>query len=228
MLNKETREVLKSLTGVSNAFILDNQTTITDEFKQIICSVNLEKLGEDFKEKIGISEMTNFLNAVNLIQDPEIGIKNRIINIKNDKSKIKYLSSDLKSMQETDYKVVERTKAVNTVTSFKVTKDLIDMIKKGVSVFNTFDTLFITKKDDNITLSLGIENSFNSSSNEFSIEIPDHKSTGNDFVVKLPIQGFLKIPVTEYDLDVKYNAEKDSYRIYMSNSLIEIVMSTIK
>ncbi len=230
MINKETRDVLKSLTGITDSFILENQTTITDEFKQLICSVDLQKLNENFNEPIGIAKMGNFLQAVDLIPNCEISISSQddnYINIKNDKSHINFLKSDLKTMESVDFNIIEKTKKADSISEFKISKDVLDTIRKGVSVFDTFDTLFIENKNNKLTLSLGVGSSFNAAYNEFSIEIPEHKSS-TEFMIKLPIQGFLKIPSVEYNLEIKYNKEKNSYRIYMYNTLIEIVMSTIK
>ncbi len=228
ILKQDTRDILRSLTPISDKFIIQTpKTVITDEFKQLICAIDLEKLGEDIKEPIGISEMSQFLNAVELVQDPEITVDSGVINIKNDKSTVKYLSSDLKSMQKTEYKIIESTKKVNDILNFELTKDLLDTIRKTVGVFKTFDTLYINKKEDSLEISLGIDSSFNANSNDFSVRIDEYQGEG-EFQIKIPVQGFLKIPNVDYTLEVKYNKEKDAYRVFLHNSVIEVVMSIIK
>ncbi len=227
MFKQDTREILKSLIPITNKFVIQSPRIVfTDEFKQIVCSFDVSQI-EEFKEKIAINDMANFLSAVDLLEDPEITIKDRIINIKNSKSSIKYLTSDLKSIDETSYKVVESTKGVNTIFSFTMSTDLIESLSKAMQVFKTSDTVFIKKEGESVSISLGQNESFNAATNEFSINIEDYDSS-TDFEVKIPAQSLLRIPTLEYNFEVKYNEERDSYRIYLSNQVLEIVLSTIR
>jgi hypothetical protein len=228
MITKETREILKSLTTITDKFILETPKTVfTDEFKQIVCAIDTEVLGEDFEEPIYINDMTTFLSAVDLIDDPQISIKNRVINIKNDISSINYLTSDSKSMPKTEYKVIESTKKFNSKINFTLNKDLIDTIRKAVSVFKNADTLFITKKGNSLELVVSVNETFDALSNDFSTTI-EFEGESDDFEIKVPVKSVLKIPAVEYNVEVKYNEDKDAYRLYLSNSIIEIVMSTIR
>ncbi len=227
MFKQDTREILKSLIPITNKFVIQSPRIVfTDEFKQIVCSFDVSQI-EEFKEKIAINDMANFLSAADLLEDPEITIKDRIINIKNSKSSIKYLTSDLKSIDETSYKVVESTKGVNTIFSFTMSTDLIESLSKAMQVFKTSDTVFIKKEGESVSISLGQNESFNAATNEFSINIEDYDSS-TDFEVKIPAQSLLRIPTLEYNFEVKYNEERDSYRIYLSNQVLEIVLSTIR
>jgi len=230
MLKQETREIFKALIPISNKFIIESPKTVfTDEFKQMICSLDLEKLGEKIDEPIAIQEIGTFLSAVDLIEDPEITIKDRIINIKNDTSTIRYLTSDLKSMVKTDYEIIESTKKVNSVLKFELKKDIIETLRRAVQVFKTADTIFIQKDSTGLTIKLGQDEQFNSSSNDFSFKVSDFEDTAEkDYVVKIPVQSILRLPVLDYNFEVKYNKEKDAYRLYLSNSILEIILSTIR
>jgi hypothetical protein len=233
MINKELRTALKELSGITEGFILNYpQITFTDSGKQIVASLNTAKIDESLEDlpKIGISNISNFLSAVDLINNPEIDYdsETRIFSIKNDDTQIKYLSSDLKSMTEIDYKIIETTKKVTTALSFNLTKDIIDQIIKASNVFNEMDTVFIEKNNDTVTVSLGVHDNLNAVNNSFSIKIDDYESTDKDFSVKIPVESIKKIPKTDYELDVKYNEERDAYRIFLSNPILEVVLSVIK
>jgi ABC-type oligopeptide transport system ATPase subunit len=238
ILNENTRKVLQELTSLNDKFVLRTPYTVfSDEYKQVICAVNFEKLKENFDTPISVNEMSLLLNSINLINDPEITIENRIINIKNNTSAIKYMTSDENSIEESKYSIIESTKKVDSIISFKLTSDLINIIKQAKSVFkDSIDTLFIKKSSDtnDLILSLSVNESFNSATNEFDITLKADEYKFNDsfgisdFSVKVPIDNFLKIPNLNYDLEIKYNKDKDSFRIYIYNTLIEIVASTIK
>ena len=228
MLNKDTRDMLQSLTTITDKFKLQNKTTIMDAFNQLIVSIDFEKLGENFTEPIYIGEMPQLLGAIGLIDDPVITKNKNIINIKNDISTIKYLCADEKSIPDVKYKIIESTKNVKSSLEFTLTTDIIELIKKGAGVFKTLNTIFINKADDKLVLSLGINQSFNAAHNEFDISINKFNDIQNqNFEIKIPVQSFLRIPQAEYNFEVKYNTSKKSYRVYLNNALIEVVMSTI-
>jgi hypothetical protein len=235
MLNKKTRDVLKSLTSVTESFILETPRTIfVDEYKQVIGSLNTELLKEDFKEPVAINNMNVFLNMVGIIDDPKISINKRKITIKNDNSEIKYQASDVDSLNKVKYSIIESTKKFETVLNFKLSKELIQILNTASGIFSLNDTLEITKEGDSVTLALVINETFEQSSNEFSINVQEFESNDNDnsndnnFVIKVPISSIKKLPNLDYNFEVKYNKDKDAYRIYASNILLEVVLSTIK
>jgi len=239
ILNEDTRKTLKELIPLSNKFVLRNRTIFSDEYKQVICSVDLEQLGEDFEKPIYINDTSTFLSAVDLVDSPEITIKDRIINIKNDYQTINYITSGENSIDESKYSIIESTKKVNSLISFKLTSNLINDIKRAKSVLKEgIDTVFIEKTKDKLLLNLSINETFNAASNEFKIEIKEYEFDPDQgletFVTKVPVDTFLKIPEIDYNFEVKYNKDKDSYRIYMCSEsegdtpLIELIASTIR
>lgn len=228
MLNPKTREVLRTLTSVTDSFILESpRTTFVDEFKQVICSLNTEILDENFENPIVINNMSNFLSTIDLIENPEITITNRIIDIKNEKSEAKYLTSDINSIDKVKYSIIETTKKYDAVLNFKLSKEVLGTIKQAVQIFKSNDTLFFKKENDNFSIVLGVNETFDMATNEFSIKIPEFEST-KDFEVKVPVQSILKLPNIDYNFEMKYNESKDAYRVYLSNVLLEIVISTIR
>jgi hypothetical protein len=80
--------------------------------------------------------------------------------------------------------------------------------------------------DGGVKLRLGAKNSFAASSNTFetSIETENIKLNNKEFEVSLPIQSLLNIPSMEYRFAVKYNAERDMYRVTLENELISVVL----
>jgi len=226
MFSPDFREVLKNLTNITNSFIVQNQMVFTDEFQQIVVAVDAKKLGEDFDQSIPINEMTGFLSTVNLFEEPEISIKDRIINIKDESSKAKYLTSDIKSMKKVDYKIIESTKKVDTVLTFDITEDILNKIKSAASVLKDANSLTINNSDS-LELIIGNTSSFEALNNSFTIKIDDY-SGSIEKSINIPLESVLKLPVADYKVQVKHNKEKDAYRVYMENPILEVVLSISK
>jgi len=234
MINEKTREILKVLNNITDSVVIRTpKITVSDEFKQIICSVDLEKLGENIEEPIGIAYLSQFLNVLNLFEEPDIQRDENTLIItekeSNFKKKIKYLTSNIDIIEEPDYKIIESTKKVNTILSFTLNQEILESIKKTSSVLKDFNAIhFKYKRGEGLDISLIVNETFNAAFNEFNINIPDSElDAQKDFEVKVPLESFLKIPELEYDLEVKYNEKKDAYRIYLNKSIFEVVMSTI-
>ena len=227
MFSEDFRTVLKTLTPITNSFIIENRMTFTDTYKQVVVSLDATKLGEDFgDQKIGLNDLSGFLSVVNLFEEPKISIKDKIINISDDHTSAKYLTSDLKSMKPVDYKIIETTKTVDTSLQFTLSQQVLEKVKKAASVFPGADTVFIICDETGARLEIGTDSTFEALSNTYSIEID--QSEGFETKTKVPLESFLKIPQADYSCEIKFNKEKNAKRVFLSNPLLEIILSVQK
>jgi hypothetical protein len=228
MFSEETREVFKSLSGINNSYVVSYpKTAFSDENNQMLCSVDLSEFEDEFDE-FGIYDMSNLLNAIDLVNDPDITLEDGVINIVSDdnKERLEYITSDVDSLSKGNYKVIESTKKVNTIYDFELTKEMLTKITKAVSVFPDFDIVSVRTDNDKVVLSLKSYNKFNTNSNSFEIILEG--KADQDFEINIPVSSFTKLPKVDYTFEVKYNEEKDAYRVMLTNPLFEIVLSTQK
>ncbi len=229
MLNNDTRTLLKSLLQVNNEMIIEPIMHGCDEFKSILFRANLKELGDDF-EPFGIFDATSFLSALELLEQPEISIEGNILTAENELSTMKFVTSGVSTLGDVQInpKVIDTTLDIPTILDFTLDNELITKIKKSASVFKTFDTIFLINTPKGTEIKMGAKDSFSKSNNSFSIKVETDISTSNEFELAIPLDGLLKVPGMDYNLMVKYNEEKDAYRIVLDNKLLTFVMSLKK
>jgi len=228
MLTKETLEILKSLTALNNQMIIGNTQLGQDEFESIIFRCDLSKI-DDIPEEFGIFDTSNFLMAMDLLEDPEVVLKDKVLTAKDENGTLEFLTSDISSLEDihVDERKITTTVQIPSVLEFEFDTDLIQKIKKASSVFKAFDSLWISNNGfaGKTELKLGTKNSFGKSSNTFKINVDADLETGHEFQIALPIESILKIPSMDYKFSVKYNKERDTYRVVLDNALLTFVMS---
>lgn len=226
MLNADTRTLLKSLISINNQMIISNIMTGTDEFKSVIFKANIGKI-DSIPEEFGIFDTTNFLQAMELLDEPRISYDSETKSIiaKDAESTLSFLTSDPSSLDVViEPERIETTVAAPSVLTMNFDTDSLQKIKKASSVFKNFDTLWILNENGKTEMKLGTQNSFAKSSNSFKINV-EPEVNEKEFNIALPIESILKVPQMSYKLHVKYNEARDAYRIVLQNELLEFVLS---
>ena len=228
MLNNNARTVLKSLIPINNSQIIEPVSYFRDEFKTIIGRVNYEEIDSEIKDEFGIFDTANFLGSLDLLEDPKITLNNNQIIADDGVSKLTFITSDISSL-DIDVKpsLIDRTLEAKSVLELDIDPALLGKIKKASSVFKTFDTLFIINKDNETEFTIGAKNSFSQSNNAFTTKVQSNISE-KDFDIALPLESLLKIPSMDYKFIVKYNEEKDTYRIALTNEILTFILSLMK
>jgi hypothetical protein len=231
MLNAETRYTMKSLIPINNSQIMKPVSYFSDEFKTIVGKVNYKKLEDSSQFEFGIFDTGNFLNSLDLLENPEIELKDNAIIAKDNTSELKFITSDIDSLDiDVNPKVIDSTLAADTIVEFEIDVPVMTKVKKAKSVFSTFDTLFI-QNNNNVKLELGSNDTFSSSNNSFAINILSNDvkvKSDKEFQIALPLDSFLKIPPMKYNFIIKYNEKRDAYRVVLDNTLLTFVMSLRK
>lgn len=228
MITNETRTILKSLLSVNNEMIIEPTMHGADEFKSIMFRANLNRLEDDFEE-FGIYDTASFLNALELLDNPEITLEDNgsMIKAKDSNSEMKFVTSPPSSLDSVQInpRVIDSTLKIDTILEFSFDTELINTIKKTAGVFKTFDTAFLINSEEGTFLKLGAKDSFSRSNNSFSVKVDTVINTEKEFELAIPLEGFLKFPAMEYDFKVKHNEEKDAYRVILENELLIFLLS---
>jgi len=229
MINADTRNLLKQLKTVNNQMILANDTYGCNEFKSILFKANLG-LVDDIPEEFGIFDMTNFVSALELLEDPEVTFnpETKVITAKDGNSTLQFLTSTPDSLDNVQInpKLISSTVAADSVFECQITEDHLKQVKKAQGVFKNFDTLWIDNTNG-AEMKLGTKNSFSKSNNAFSIKLTDDINT-KEFSISLPLESLMVLPDMDYTLRVKYNEERDAYRVVLDNALLTFVLSLQK
>ena len=229
MVNNDVRQVLKNLIPVNNSMVVESQMHFCDEFKSIVGRANLKVLDSSIKT-FGIFDMSSFLSSLDLLDDPKIELDGNVVVCTDADSTLRFITSDVSSLEDVspNPKIIDSTVAVSSIFEFSLTTELLSKIKKASGVFKTFDTLYLIKDANGASLKMGTKETFSKSNNSFSTKVNGIVDEGNEFSIALPIDSILKIPAMDYTFRVKYNAEKDAYRVVLDNTLLTLVMSLVK
>lgn len=228
MLNNETIKFLKGINSITNSIALQYPITVgRTESADIAYMFDLSKLDTDgFDDSLGIYNLSSFLNVFSLFNDSrEITLTDNIISVSDENTTANYLLSDLDILSPFAFKKEQFIKndEFPTVLELKLTSNDLKKIKNASSVFDDLDTVMISC-DENTTFSLTKVGEFKLSTNSFRFTKPE-KSTKN-FKISLSLNTISKIPVVDYTLVVKYNAERNSYRVILNSENLTLVLCT--
>lgn len=232
MLNKQQQQVIKSLLPINNSFVVNYPSmTIIDEYKTLIGKINMGIIGDEIPE-FGIFDGARFIAALDLLEgeNSSIELEDNLIIAKDDNSNIKVLTSHPSSLEDAvaEESIITSTEKIDSVLEFDVTIDTLNKIKKASGVFKVMNTLFLTKRGDKIAMKIGSKENFNMSQDSYAITVSPILDTAIDFELPLPLENIMKLPTADYTLKVKFNAEKQTYRVILSNSIYTFLFTLMK
>jgi len=228
LLNKETLQILQSITGITNSAIITYPiTTIQNYNKNVIGIIDFSVNEDGGWEEFGIFDLSNFLNALTVLNDPKIILENSTIIAKDEDSEIQFVTSYPDALQDftTSPNKVETTLAVDSVVEVDVSVDTINRIRKGANVFKTLKDLFLVKEGSEFYIRTGNKNKFNSKENSYSIKLEPELIKGDDFEIAIPIDNFLTLPQIDFKLMIK--EKNGQYRVTLTNKIFKFVLSTV-
>ena len=245
MFSPNTLKILDSITNINNSIVLEYPiTSFKNQNGDIMCNIDFTHLESEEWTKFGIFDLSSFLNAISILDKPEIHNENGIITATDSNSEIRYLSSDPETLSFTvgNARVVDSTMNADSVAELKIDTKIFQKIRKGATVFKNLKDLIITNEEigkggkgelkfitgnyNSGEFGIGAYNSytinFEQGSNENSL---NGARVNRDFTIAIPIENFLALPPMEYTMAVKYNSERDSYRVTFFNEIFKFVLA---
>lgn len=228
MINNEFLKVLKNINPITDKVLLKYPiTTINSESVDIIANIDLEKLGVESFPDTGIYDLSKFLSLLDLFKDFEVKRLDDRILIESRTNSAVFTLADILLLNPFDKSktIIERLNDFPTVAEFKLTKTQMSQIKKASSIFNELNSLNFVSEDNNIDVKLNVTNRFESSNNTFKINYL--KCSNKNFNINIDINNFNKLPNEDFLVKIKYNDEKDAYRILFESEggIIKIVIA---
>jgi len=223
VLNENTRNVLSQLTDINKIGVISYPLmNIKSESGTVVAFFSTKDLGEQEFEPFGIFNTQELLQVIGLSEEPEIVLENNIISIKGKDSNIKYTTTDLGILGDyTKYKptVLQKTKAVETVVEFELTSENFSKLKKASDVFKNLEDFIITTSKDTVKIEIGESNKKIKNSNSYSLNINAEVSKKCD--INIAVKNMKIIPTGNYLVQIKYNEERDAYRVLMTSKDID-------
>lgn len=228
MISREFIKELSKLCNISDKVVLKYPiTTLNSDAIDILVNIKADKLGCSEFEDTGIYELNKFVHMFNLFQNPEIIRNTNSIEFVTPGTKSVFTLSDLNVMEHYNQKssLIESTLKYPDVASVLLTADVIKQFKQASSIFNELNVLAIEGRDNNTLIYLDSHNRFNSSNNIYEKEYLN--SSTKNFKLIISVENFNKLPVADYNLRIKYNEDKDAYRILFETENTQILISRL-
>lgn len=224
MFKKQVLDVLQQINGITNSVILKHPVTVAiAESNDMMIYVDISKLDNDYFPEIGLNDSLNeFINLFKLFpEERTVEIKENTINVSYEKMSSSYIMDNVALMDayNRDPDQFIKTEEAPSVAVFDLSVSDIKSIKAASGVFKDLSEVILKSQDGDMTLSLGNTNSFNQRSNTFTIS--KESRTTKEFEIKITADNFKNIPVSDYEVQVKYNSAKNSYRVFMKNKTFD-------
>jgi hypothetical protein len=191
---------------------------------------DISALDSDSFEPVGLKDsLSDFLGLFKLFpEDRTVSIEGNTVNVSCAGTSSTYIMDNIALMDAYDKSAeqFEKTEQVPSVATFDLSTGDIKNIKSATGVFKDLSEVLFTSKDGDVQVSLGATNKFNAKSNTFSVT--RQANTTKEFEIKIPVENFKMLPVSDYLVEVKYNSARDSYRILLKNKSLDgfkVIMS---
>lgn len=232
MFNENLLNVLKQVNSITNSIILKYPTSVAvSRAQDILVQIPISEIdSEEFIDIPLVEKLDRFLSLFKLFPESsrKVEISDNILSISNNKNKADFVLSDLVLLEEfnKDTSQFTKTESVPSVADFDLTVNDIKQIRDAISVFKDLEDITFASKDGELSIKLNTTSKFNALTDAYSIE--KEANVKKNFEVTLTVENFLKIPVSDYHMSIKFNEARNSYRFLLSNKNLEtfkIIMS---
>ena len=191
-LSNDTRDVLKNYATINANLLVKtgNKISTMSQMKNI---VSIAELPDNFEQEFAIYDLTEFLSAMSLFNDPELELNENNVRMWEGYQSLKYFYSDptVVTTPKSDITMPEPD------AKFTLQQNTFNQILKASSVLGVPDMVLDTG-DVGIML-LRVSDRKNDTSNNFSIEVGEGAKPNQKFFFKVEN---LKLLSGDYDVEV--------------------------
>jgi hypothetical protein len=225
MLNQKTREVLGALGAINQSQIISYPVTVVKMGKSIQAFLDVSSEAEngcqeeEFDE-FGVYVINELNSVINVIDDPEIALDNRILTIKNDNSSVQYGTTQLEVIESEargNPQVIDNVmnpERNTKVLSFNLNNKELDRIKKMSGLLKNLSDLKIEAKDGEVTLTVTAKER---SSNNFSVTIDGE--VGEELTMLLLMDSINKLPSSDYKVHIFKSSKGSLVAVFESEDV---------
>ena len=205
-LSNDTRDVLKNYATINANLLVKtgNKISTMSQMKNI---VSIAELPDNFEQEFAIYDLTEFLSAMSLFEDPTLEFGDNSVSISQGGQSLKYFYSDPT--------VVTTPKSNITMPEpdaiFTLTQSVFNQILKASSVLGVPD--MVLDINDNGVMKLRVSDRKNDTSNSFSVEVGEGGSPNQKFFFKVEnlklLSGDYQVKVSSKGISNFKNINKD-------------------
>lgn len=191
-LSDNTLTVLKNFAGINNSILVKQGTKLRtiSIAKNILAEANV---GEEFPRDFAIYDLSQFLNGLNLHQDPDLDFtEESYITIREGKRRVKYFFADPNVIISPPEKAI---KLPSKDVCFQLEQAALDRLLKAAAVYQLPD---MSAVGDAGVIRLVVRDKKNDTSNEYSIVVGE---TDKEFTFNFKVENLKMIPA-DYDVVV--------------------------
>jgi len=191
-LSDNTLTVLKNFAGINNSILVKQGTKLRtiSIAKNILAEANV---GEEFPRDFAIYDLSQFLNGLNLHQDPDLDFSEEsYITIREGKRRVKYFFADPNVIISPPEKAI---KLPSRDVCFQLEQSALDRLLKAAAVYQLPD---MSAVGDAGVIRLVVRDKKNDTSNEYSIVVGE---TDKQFTFNFKVENLKMIPA-DYDVVV--------------------------
>jgi len=226
MFNKNLIGSLEQICNITDTLILKYPVTYAkSNIGNIFVKIPVSKLDPDEFSDIGFNHsLGDFLSFVRIMPDDrDITLNGEIIYAKSNDVSASFITDSLSLLEDynIDSHVFERTAMVPDVAVFDLTVDDLKRLNNASKVFKNLYDIVLESKDDKTMIYLANLSILNADSNNYTIT--KNLKADKEFKISVSVEDLNKLPLTDYELHVKYNeeAKKSKYRLVLKSKSLE-------
>jgi len=216
-LNENVIGMLKNYSDINGSIIVQAGNTLSSisEAKNVLSYTTLDVT---FPQTFGIYDLNEFLNVLRLVDSPRLTFEQNYVSIGDStgRSTIKYFFTDVEMITAPPLK--ENFTMPEGEVSFYMTNEVLARIKRAASALGHSE---LAVRPSNGVISLTVQDSENSTSNTFSIDVDGSYPEGVDFCLICNISN-LKVVPTNYHVEIssktisRFKAEDQDLEYYIA------------
>lgn len=193
-LSKQTIDVLNNFASINPnlVFNIGNGISTISDAKNIMASAQIT---ETFEQSFGVYDLSEFLSALSLVEDPTLEFSDSYLTIQNQNTSIRYHYSSPEILTTPPTKKITMPSIDVTVT---ITDELIGKIKRASNALG-HSNLAISGENGKVVLA--VMDPKNSTANTYSIILDENNSCKETFNFIVAISN-LKIVPGDYTIEI--------------------------
>jgi len=225
MLNQKTREILGALGAINQSQIISYPVTVVKMGKSIQAFLDVSSQAdngcqeEEFDE-FGVYVINELNSVINVIDNPEITLDNRILTIKNDNSSVQYGTTQLEVIESEargNPQIIDNVmnpERNTKVLSFDLQNKELDRIKKMSGLLKNLTDLKIEAIGDDIKLTVTAKEK---SSNNFSVSAKGEII--EELSMLLLMDSVNKLPASDYKVQIFKSSKGSLVAVFESTDV---------
>lgn len=192
-LTTNTINILKNFSGINRNLLVKegNQLSTIAEAKNILAFATVD---ETFDQEFGIYDLSEFLSAYDLLDDPQLEFSDSSVNLSSGRSKVCYRFADKSTLTFPQSKINMPTPNLTV----KISAEVLSSIKKAASAFS--HTVTSIKRDGEAVV-ISVVDPKNPTANTYSVELSDKTDLTASFDFQFLIANLKVIP-GDYTVDI--------------------------